>query len=281
MFDPNNHTIDRNTAAADRKQTIRSYAIFGATGNCGTAILSQLLDKPEIKINAYCRNKDKLLRLFPAVADDTKVEIFEGSISDIDLLARCAKGCQTVYLLTSTNDNVPGYHVSQDLAHGVVAALEKLKALETGFRAPKLVLLSSATIDDYLSRKIPFFRPIMLRAASNVYEDLRRAESFLRTHEDWLSTIYIKPGGLSLDIQRGHKLSLHEEETFLSYADLAAAMIEAADDPSDQWDGRNVGVVNAGQKAKFARGTPMCIFLGLLRHFFPFLHPYLPFSGPA
>jgi hypothetical protein len=91
----------------------------------------------------------------------------------------------------------------------------------------------------------------------------------------------MKPGGLSLDIQRGHKLSLDEEETFLSYADLAGAMLEAADDSSNQWDGKNVGVVNATRKAKFAPGTPKCIFFGLIRHYMPYLHPYLPSTGPA
>lgn len=260
---------------------VTTYAILGSTGNCGTAIIELLLRTPKVKINAFCRNQAKLIRLIPEVADSKKVEVFQGSIQDVDLLARCAKGCRAVFLLASTNNNVPGCRISQDLALAIVAALKKLKAESAEFEAPKLVLLSSATIDDHLSRKIPYFRPIMLRAASNVYEDLIRAERFLRTQEDWLSTIYIKPGGLSIDIQRGHKLTLDDEETFLSYLDLAAGMLEAANDPSNCWDGRNVGVVNANGKAKFARGTPECIFYGLLRHYFPFLHPHLPSGGPA
>lgn len=274
-------TVNGQGLAQRNNSGITTYAIFGSTGNCGTEIIRQLLEKPNVKINAYCRNSAKLARLIPEVVDSKKVEIFEGNINDVDLLARCSQGCRTIFLLASTNDNVPGCTISQDLAKCIVKALQHLKANSTNFVAPKLVLLSSATIDDHLSRRIPYFRPIMLRAASNIYEDLRVTERFLRTHEDWLTTIYIKPGGLSLDIQRGHKLSLDEEETFLSYADLAGGMIEAADDISDQWDFKNVGVINATCKAKFAPGTPKCIFFGLIRHYLPFLHPYLPSTGPA
>lgn len=258
------------------------YATLGSTGNCGTAIIEQLLQQPNVTINAYCRNKRKLYNLIPNAVDNKKVEVFEGNIQDTDLLARCIDGCGAVFLLASTNDNVPGIHVSQDLATSVVAALKKLKEIQgTKFTAPKLVLLSSATVDDHLSRHMGFFRHIMLRAASNVYEDLRRAERYLRTQQDWLRTIYIKPGGLSLDIQRGHRLTLDEEETFISYQDLAAGMLEAVNDPTDRWDFLNVGVVNSRGKAKFARGTPMCIFLGLIRFYLPFMHPYLPSSGPG
>lgn len=260
---------------------VTTYALLGATGNCGTALIELLLRMPNVKINAYCRNKNKLINLVPEAADSKKIEVFTGSIQDVNLLANCIQGCQSVFLLASTNSNVPGCRISQDLALATVAALKKLKAESDDYEVPKLLLLSSATIDDYLSRKIPIFRPIMLRAASNIYEDLRRTETFLRAQEDWLTTIYIKPGGLSLDVQRGHKLSLDDEETFLSYLDLAAAMIEAADEPSTCWDGKNVSVVNTNGKAKFAKGTPACIFYGLLRHYFPFLHPHLPAGGPA
>ena len=39
------------------------------------------------------------------------------------------------------------------------------------------------------------------------------------------------------------------------YLDLAAAMIEAADDGEGRYDGRNVGVVNTGGRARFPTGT--------------------------
>jgi uncharacterized protein YbjT (DUF2867 family) len=192
-----------------------SYSILGATGNCGQALLELLLNTPEVKIKVYCRNKEKLFRLVPAVVGSKQVEIFTGSILDVDLLAKAMYGCQSVFLAATTNDNIPGCHISQDLARTVVTALGKTKAEATSeIKMPRLVLLSSATIDPWLSRKQPLINAIIRRSAWHVYRDLELAEEILRKHEDWLSCVYIKPGGLSVDVQRGHMLTLDHEESF-------------------------------------------------------------------
>ena len=261
-----------------------AYAVLGSTGNCGTTLIQNLLQSPNNSINAYCRNQAKLERLLPEVRDSKRVRIFAGSITDVNLVADCIRGTKAVFMVVTTNDNIPGCRLSQDSAISVVSALQKIKAEPAAAPLPKLVLLSSATIDDHLARHMPlWFRPIMLTAASAVYKDLRLAEAYLRSHEDLVSTIYIKPGGLSLDVSRGHQLSFEEEESFISYLDLSAAMIEATNDEKGTYEGRNVSVVNAkrGVRARFPPGTPVCILMGLLRHFFPWLHGYLPSTGPA
>jgi putative NADH-flavin reductase len=262
-----------------------TYAILGATGNCGTALIEHLLASPTTPtINAYCRNKAKLVRSVPKINNCKKVNVFEGNITDVNLLTSCIKDCKAVFMVVTSNDNIPGCRLGQDTAETVISALGVLKsrAAPGTMQIPKLVLLSSATIDDHLAREMPWwFRPIMLTAASNVYNDLRVAERFLRAQEDWVSTIFIKPGGLSVDVQRGHTLSLDREESFISYLDLAAAMIEAADCKEGIYDMKNVSVVNVNGGARFPPGTPKCILMGLLRHYFPFLHPYLPFTGPS
>jgi putative NADH-flavin reductase len=264
------------------QQPSATYAVLGSTGNTGSALIRNFLEVPNIKVNAYCRNRNKLYRLVPEIIDDKRFNIFEGSIQDVNLIANCIRNAKVVFMVVTTNDNVPGCRVSEDVARSVIAALERMKRSEKpGYVMPKLVLLSSATIDDHLARGIPkWFRPLMLTAASNLYADLIRTETFLRAQSDWISTIFIKPGGLSVDIKRGHKLSLDEEDTFISYFDLAAAMMEAACDPEGQYDMKNVSVKNAGQGAKFPLGTPRTIFMGVLRHYFPFLHEYLPSGGP-
>ncbi|TVY84585.1 Monooxygenase ptaF [Lachnellula suecica] len=233
-----------------------TYAILGSTGNCGTALIQSLLQQPDARIHAYCRNKSKLLRLLPEIEASGRVEIFEGSIEDIQLLSSCIRDCRAIFMVVSTNDNIPGCHLSQDTANGVIRALESLKKLE-GPSVPKLVLLSSATIDDHFSRHVPYLlRQILLRSASNVYNDLKETEKLLRTQEHWLTTIYMKPGALSVDKSRGYALSLTEEDSPLSYLDLAAAMVEAADDEEGRYDMRNVSVVNTNGKARFPTGTP-------------------------
>jgi putative NADH-flavin reductase len=260
-----------------------TYAVLGATGNTGSALIQNLLTAPSTaRINAYCRNKQKLFRLLPNLTDEKRVEIFDGSISDVDLMVNCLRGAHAVFLTVTTNDNIPGCRLSQDSVQTVLDALQKIRTENPSAKMPKLVLLSSSTIDEHLNRDMPsWFKPIMKTAASHVYNDLIITEKMLRAQSSWLTTIFIKPGGLSVDKQRGHKLSLDKQESFISYLDLAAAMIEAADDADGQYDFKNVGVVNTGGKAKFPRGTPMCITVGLLRHFFPWMHSYLPSTGPS
>ncbi|KAK4870179.1 hypothetical protein LT330_005233 [Penicillium expansum] len=263
------------------------YAVLGSTGNCGTALIQNLLHNPDAHVHAYCRNRPKLLRLLPNLDEEKRVKIFQGSIQDNALLTSCLSDCRVVFLVVSTNDNIPDCHLAQDTVKAVIQSLHNIRQ-QTSFgdnkpqKLPKLVLLSSATIDDHFSRHVPYLlRLVLLRSASHVYSDLIETEKILRAEGDWLTSIFVKPGALSVDIQRGHALSLTDEDSPLSYLDLAAAMIEAAEDVNGSYDMRDVSVVNASQKAKFPRGTPMCIFMGLLRHFFPYLHPYLPLNtGP-
>jgi hypothetical protein len=224
--------------------------------------------------------------LIPGVEKEGRVNVFEGSIQDIELLSKCVRGCRAVFLVVSTNDNIPNCHLAYDTATATIQALQKLRSLdlkgEPKSVMPKLVLLSSATIDANFSRHVPYLlQLILLRSASNVYNDLLETEKLLRTQQDWLASIFVKPGALSVDIQRGHALSLTDQDGPLSYLDLAAAMIEAADDEAGCYDMKSVSVVNTNGRAKFPTGTPLCILMGLLRHTFPFLHPYLPLNtGP-
>ncbi|KKY32365.1 putative nad-dependent epimerase [Diaporthe ampelina] len=263
----------------------KTYAVLGATGNCGTALIENLMLEPDAKIHAYCRNRSKLLKLLPDIKEGGRAQIFEGSIQDVDLLKSCIRDCHAVFMVVSTNDNIPGCHVAQDTARAVIDALKGISGEpgSQGGRTPRLVLLSSATIDDGFSRHVPrLLRLVLLRSASHVYADLVETERLLRAEGGWLATVFMKPGALSVDARRGHALSLTDEESPVSYLDLAAAMIEAVGDDADgRYDNRNVSVVHTNGPAKFPTGTPWCILMGLMRHFFPFLHPYLPANtGP-
>lgn len=253
-----------------------TYTILGATGNCGQALLLLLLKRQDVTIKVYCRNEDKLRRLIPEVKTCKNVEIYSGHIYDVDLFAKAMYGSAAVFLAASTNDNIPGCHISQDLAGTVIKALQQIKSVDSTAPMPRLALLSSATIDPWLSRNTPWVNAIIGRSAYHVYRDLELAEALLWQQERWLTCIYIKPGGLSVDIQRGHCLTLDAEESFVSYLDVAAGMIEEVDDADGQWGRKNASVVNSNGKARFPPGTPRCIFFGLLRYYLPFLHAYLP-----
>lgn len=162
-----------------------TYTILGATGNTGTALIHHILQTPNATINAYCRNKPKLLRLLPELTDHKRVHIFEGSITDVDLITHCLRGAQTVFLGISSNDNFPGCRLSQDSTQTVLTALQQLRKEDASTRMPKLVLLSSATVDKHLSRDIPWvFMWILKTAISHVYKDLEVTERLLREQSD-------------------------------------------------------------------------------------------------
>lgn len=260
------------------------YAVLGSTRSSGTALIQNLLQSTQQNtVHAYCPDESKLRRLVIEVVDNKKVRIFAGSIYDVDLMKECIGDTRAIFLVVTTNDNVPGCRLSLHSATTVVQALQELRASGQQM-LPRLVLLSSCMIDDHLSRDMPrWARYFLLASASHVYEDLRRTEAMFRSHSSWLSVIFINPARLSPGVVRGHRLTLDEQESFVSYLDLAAGMVEAADDEEDGYDGRNVSVVNItrGLGAKFAHGTPWCILTGLVRHFLPWLHPFLPTTGPA
>jgi hypothetical protein len=90
-----------------------TYAVLGSTGNCGTALIQNLLKSPNNQINAYCRNVAKLHKLIPQVIDNKDVKVFSGSITDVELMEACVRDTQAVFMVATTNDNIPGCHVSQ------------------------------------------------------------------------------------------------------------------------------------------------------------------------
>ncbi|KAG5980250.1 hypothetical protein E4U55_004230 [Claviceps digitariae] len=260
-----------------------SYAIIGATGNCGTALIQLLLQRPDASIHAFCRNKPKLLRLVPEIEHNNQVNIYQGSIQDADLLTSCLRGRTAIFMVLSSNVNEPGFRAGQDANAAVIKVLRDLYLTKKGSGAltsaapPRIVLLSSASIDETLSQKTPsLLRHVLHLSASNVYNDLVETEKLLRAEQDWLTTVFVKPGALSVDKQRGHAVSFVESDNPVSYLDLAAAMLQVADDTTGKYDMKNVGVTNTNGAASFPLGTPLCIVTGLLRHFCPSLHPYLP-----
>ncbi|KAJ5512124.1 hypothetical protein N7463_001676 [Penicillium fimorum] len=125
-----------------------TYAILGATGNCGTALIDNLLQTEDAKVNAYCRSMTKLIQKVPTITDN--------NIYDIDLLAECIRDTRAIFHVVTTNDNIPGCHVGLDTAKSIISAIEKLKVHGQLGAIPKILLLSSGTIDDHLSRHMPW-----------------------------------------------------------------------------------------------------------------------------
>ncbi|KAL8835687.1 MAG: hypothetical protein Q9170_003226 [Blastenia crenularia] len=248
-----------------------SYAVLGATGATGSNILKLLIKDPQNTVNVYVRSKPKLLAQTPEIASNKQVKIFNGSLNDTSLIASCLKDTDAVFSTVATNDNIPGTHVAQDTAHSIVVALMDLRMTEPQAGTPTIVWLSSASINPKFYRQEPALLHWLLTTSfSYVYTDLAHAEQYLEMHQKWLKVVFIQPGGLVEDKQHGHALSLDEEKTFLSYADLAAGMIEVAEKGGYDWQG--VSVIATTNDTAIEWAVPGRMVKGLTFHFAPWMY---------
>lgn len=267
-----------NTFSASSVNMSEAYAVLGATGKTGRSLL-QILANQDKPVHAFVRSANKLRQMEPSICKRDDVEIFEGDISNVEVLADCICGTKAVFLCVASSTNVPGLTIAQDMVKSVLAALQRLRERSSQMSNPRLILLSSSSLSEHLSRSIPHLgHKIVLMAFSYIYEDLRRAEKILHDNSDIVLSTFVKPGGLSHDIQRGHILSVDEQQNFLSFLDLAAGMVQIADAEGNGWHMRDVCVLSK-TCARFEWTAPLEAFKGLLCHFFPsgfFLWKHLP-----
>lgn len=161
-----------------------------------------------------------------------------------------------MFLAAAQPGNVPGSSVAQESAKAAVEALELIRKNDPNAQLPQLIVLSSASLEPNLMQDFPTDRYAFLkRAFGHTYHDLRMAEQYLRSHE-WIKQVYIKPGGLVHDCAKGHMLSTERQQTFLSYLDSAAGVVEVADADNNQWDLKNVSVVPAAPGTRFEWAVP-------------------------
>lgn len=253
-----------------------SYAILGATGATGHSLLEHLKISPEIRINVYVRSKPKLEGMFPGITSEPNVHIFEGDMKDVSLISRCVAGVSAVFSVIATNENIPKTSLAEDTARILVAALRKIREEDAQARLPRVVVLSSCTINEHLSRRMPRLGHWITHCAfRHIYDDLERAEAYYRQNEDWLNAVFIQPGGLAEAEQTGHELSTDTYgDGFLSYGDLAAGMIEVAD-AGEKYDWKGVAVVPKGKGAGFQFGVLRGFIHGLSLYCFPWLYGWI------
>ena len=111
----------------------------------------------------------------------------------------------------------------------------------------------------------------LLTANSYVYADLLRAEAYYKLHRSWCTAIFVQPGGLTHDEQRGHEISLDREKTFLSFLDLGAGMVEIAEnaDADEMYDWKCVSVLPSSSEVKMSIDPPITLLKGFVWHFLP------------
>lgn len=279
-----------------------TYAILGATGQTGGSVLQVLAaERPDVDIKCLVRSRPKLERMYPdivASSSSSRVQVFEGQISDVPLLTDCIRGATAVFMCVASPDNKPHLRIARDQAEAVVAALEALREeqhqqqqsaqaqgeKESGTTAnaaktpllPLLVMLSSAETDEpRFCADLPWAARRLLFAANWwVYTDLIAAERYLRERSGWVDAVFVKPGGISTDARRGHVLSTEGSQTFVSFLDVAGGMVQCADEGAARWAGGSVSVLSRG-KARVEWSSGPVLLRNMVCTWVPWLYPWL------
>jgi putative NADH-flavin reductase len=267
------------------------YAILGATGSTGSEILRQLLDSPVnmTTLHLYVRSRSKLERLFPSLATRPNVQIYEGSVDDTALMSGCLAHTDVVFSCVAENENVPGVRVAQDTCRAIIMALKAARQTDnknninsSSKPVPHVVVLSAAPLHPVVATGIPaFLRWLLNTAFSHVYADLAKAQDLLRSEHNWLPVTIMYPPGLAEGPAQGHRLLYTAGKTsFVSYVDLAAAMIEVAErgpDEAHNWVGiGTMGTESLKPDVRILLGRQL---RGLLGHFSPRLWRMLHARG--
>ncbi|KAK5109666.1 hypothetical protein LTR62_006788 [Meristemomyces frigidus] len=252
-----------------------TYAILGATGNCGRSLVQVLAQQEKTTIHALVRSKTKLYNFFPALKDNPKLKVFKGDITNLETIKNCIQDTTAVFQTVAAATNEPGCSIAQDTAKAVLAALERLRLERPASALPLVVVLSSSSTSEYLTRQSPWLLHFLIwRAAYYVYIDLIEAEKIFRAAKG-VRGVFMKPGGMVHDTPHGHELSTEREETFTAWLDLAAGMVEVAGAEDGRWVGREVSVVPKRPGTRIEWRVPQILVSGLLIYYFPWTYPYV------
>ena len=237
-----------------------SYALLGATGATGSAVLRCLLDEPpkELKLDILVRSKAKLQKLFPKLEETATVDvsIYEGNITDTDALEKCLKGMDVIFLCIGRNDSKPGMALMQDTSAVVIDTLKNIqKTSGDAYQTPTVLFLRAGPINPVFKKQMPApSRFILWFCLYHAYIDLQKGsdlmESASKESPDLLQVIFVDPGALH-DAEgtkrTGHQLILTETLVpLVSYADLGGAFCELAERRAD-FNGKGVGVNATGR----------------------------------
>lgn len=252
-----------------------TYAILGATGETGSAVLRHLTARPasNLTLHLFVRSSKKLYSLHPSLIDKNNIVVFEGTISDSAVLAQCLRGATTIFSCVALNESMPGQSIALDTAKAIVSTLQLLqKDNPLDYRPPTVVMLSAAPLNPNFSRDVPIFLKYILHAAfSNAYDDLGRAEALYKSlmGENLLNIIFAQPPAIMPGrVPTGYELSTTRASRVVSYADLGIGMVEMAE-RGEEFVGKDVSV-NATGEVKVNWGPNLKnLAKGLLAHFFP------------
>lgn len=232
-----------------------TYALLGATGSTGSAILRCLLSRPpkDLTLNVFVRSRSKLCNAFQDLENKIafEVNIIEGTPSDASAMQECLKDVDVVMACIGSNISTQGISVIYETATAIIDAL-RVHRTSSGhaYQAPTVIQLRSTSLNPTLKAQQQWTAQIMAPFCFRyVYEDLDRACKLFASSPELLNYIYVDPPSIhdaDGTTPTGYKLILDEkQEPALSYADLGAAFCEVAA-RRDEFAGKAVGVTATG-----------------------------------
>lgn len=236
-----------------------TYALLGATGATGSAILRCLLlqPPPDLELNIFVRSKSKLFDAFPDLERTTvlKTNIIEGVPSDTTAVEACLKDVDVVMACIGTNISTAGISIVHDTTTAIVKALEAhQKSQGPAYKTPTIIQLRSASLNPVFEAALPWIaRNMAAFCFYYIYEDLDRAcELFVSSAEQQpqlLDYIFMDPPSIhdaDGTTPTGYKLILDgKQETALNYADLGVAFCEVAERRTE-FSKMGVGITSTG-----------------------------------
>ncbi|KAK4543226.1 hypothetical protein LTR36_005776 [Oleoguttula mirabilis] len=240
-----------------------TYALLGATGATGSAILRCLLEQPpkDLALNILVRNKAKLDKAFPLLqtTEAFAIDVTEGTPSDGAALQRSLKGASVVFMCIATNVSTRGVSLSYDTTRAIIDALEALREEQgTSYIKPTILQLRTASLNEVFIAHHSWQQRFGCTAASfclhYVYSDLDRAAKLLQSSAasmpECLDYVFVDPPALhdaDGTTRTGYELVMKGEGTDgVSYADLGAAFCEIAE-KREKFLGQGVGVSATGK----------------------------------
>ena len=236
------------------------YALCGATGATGKAILRALIAKPpqNLDLSIYIRNKSKLLSLFPDLSSAPfSTQIFEGYNTDTALWKQSLRDVNVIMMCIASNVSKKGESRFTDTAGAVVGALEELRREQKEeYKTPSILILRASILNER-------FNPglgnggFMFFCLKHLYDDMVAANKFYeakaKEQPGLLEYIYVDPPSIH-DAEgttgpTGYRLNTepgNEASGELSYADLGASFVEIAE-RREEYKGLGVSVTSTGK----------------------------------
>lgn len=221
-----------------------TYALLGATGSTGTAIIRALLSHPpqDLTLNVFVRSKVKLLQTFPDLETTPSftVSIFPGaSTTDTAAMLPCLRDADVVFGCVGTNAASAGMTLIHDTLAAVITCLDQLRQAQGAeYKPPTVIQLRSASLNP--TSTLPWIAKNMAWLFfHHIYCDLQRGCDLLITtgtaDSGLLDYVFVDPPSIhdAEGVQpTGHKLFVdlagEEQAPAISYADLGEAFVEVA-----------------------------------------------------